>query len=115
MTEPNDDLALILDALRTEIERTGRSWRKMEIALNLGNGYFSHLFAGRIELKFRHIVAITEVLGLTTRDFFLRAYEVTPRIEEPNLRSLLQDVVKSELDARGLARQQAAQRQAAAE
>ena len=72
----------------------------MELSLNLGNGYFSHLFAGRIELKFRHVVAITEVLGLSTRDFFLRAYEVVARPEDKTLRNLLHEVV----DAPHLAR-----------
>jgi hypothetical protein len=118
MKQSGDDVALVLEALKIEIERAGHSWRKMELSLNLGNGYFSHLFAGRIELKFRHVVAITEVLGLSTRDFFLRAYEVVPRPDDGSLRTLLHEVVDAELNSRGLPprgtrAREAAQREAA--
>jgi hypothetical protein len=102
-----EDTQLVLDALRAEIEQAGHSWRKMEIALNLGNGYFSHLFAGRIDLKFRHIVAICGVLGIVPREFFLRAYGVMPRVNpvnEATFKELLHIAVDLELTLRGYPR-----------
>lgn len=99
---------MTLDALKVEIQGSGYSWRKMELVLNLGNGYFSHLFAGRIDLKFRHIVAICEVLGLSTHDFFARAYGIVPRPAEgirlEDLRPLMHDIVDIILTERGYPR-----------
>ncbi len=106
--QTRDEVQMTLDALKTEIQEAGYSWRKMELTLNLGNGYFSHLFAGRIDLKFRHIVAICEVLGLSTREFFARAYGVVPRpsgsIRLEDLRPLLHDIVDIVLTSRGYPR-----------
>jgi hypothetical protein len=102
-----EEIQLVLDALRAEIEQAGHSWRKMEIELKLGNGYFSHLFAGRIDLKFRHVVAICGVLGLAPRDFFLRAYGVMPRVNpfnEATFKELLHIAVDLELTRRGYPR-----------
>lgn len=99
---------MTLDALKAEVQASGYSWRKLELVLNLGNGYFSHLFAGRIDLKFRHIVAICEVLGLNTHDFFSRAYGVVPRPAEAirleDLRPLMHEVVDIILTERGYPR-----------
>jgi hypothetical protein len=106
--QTRDEVQMTLDALKVEIQSSGYSWRKMEVVLKLGNGYFSHLFAGRIDLKFRHVVAICEVLGLSTHDFFARAYGIVPRPAEgirlEELRPLMHDIVDIILTERGYPR-----------
>lgn len=48
--------------------------RKTEKALGLSNGYLARVFSGKIELKYRHILDILDVVGMEPRDFFELAY-----------------------------------------
>ncbi len=60
--------------LHALVDASGRSYRDLEQALGLGHGYLSHLFAGRLELKFKHVFLLGAELGLSPSDFFQRAY-----------------------------------------
>lgn len=66
----------LLNLLRKMVDESGRTQRDLERALDLGHGYLSHLFAGRIDLKFKHIYLLGSELGFSPADFFLRAYSL---------------------------------------
>jgi transcriptional regulator with XRE-family HTH domain len=65
--------------LRAMVEDSGRSFRDIERSLGLGHGYLSHLFNGRLELKFKHVFLLAEELGFNPSDFFLHAYALPGR------------------------------------
>jgi transcriptional regulator with XRE-family HTH domain len=48
--------------------------------LGVGSGYLSRLFAGKIELKFDHVVNISRAIGFEPEEILHLAY---PRVKEP--------------------------------
>lgn len=81
LSVPDDEIERLRGLLHEMVKRSGRSYRELERALNLGHGYLNHLFSGRMEFKFRHVVLLGEALGFTLNDFFQQAYPV--RRHEP--------------------------------
>lgn len=64
----------ILRKLRTALRLLGFTNREIERRLGYTPSYLSRLFSGQIELRFEHVVDITEAMGLTVAEFFAFAY-----------------------------------------
>ena len=71
-----------VERLRRLLEQTvrasGRSQRDVERALGVSRGYLTQLFNGRLELRVKHVVLITDELGLGPAEFFRAAYPPAP-------------------------------------
>jgi hypothetical protein len=79
LTVSKDEIDRLRLLLRAMVETSGRTHRDIERSLHLGHGYLSHLFAGRLELKFKHVFLLGEELGFSPGEFFQRAYSPPPR------------------------------------
>jgi transcriptional regulator with XRE-family HTH domain len=107
-----------------------RSQRDLERQLDLGNGYLSHLFKGRRELKVKHILMLGRILGFDLVTFADRAYRRRrradwalqqieegfrdlgvqaparqtqgPPLDEEAIRQLIRDTVRDEVRKLGL-------------
>jgi transcriptional regulator with XRE-family HTH domain len=53
--------------------------RDVERDLGWGRGTLNRVFAGRSELKLRHILEVAATLGLTPEEFFQMAYMILPK------------------------------------
>lgn len=90
-----DEVDRLMNVLRTSVRLLGLSNREIERRLGLTPSYVSRLFAGTIELKVEHVVAIVRAIGLQPWEFFELAY---PRRSEPTsesfrtIRTLLRDL-----------------------
>ncbi|HEX5760862.1 MAG TPA: helix-turn-helix transcriptional regulator [Thermoanaerobaculia bacterium] len=71
---PDEEIERLRKALQALVEGSGRSQRDIERELELGHGYLNHLFSGRMELKFKHVLLLGRALGFTPSEFFRRAY-----------------------------------------
>lgn len=76
MSDSNDqdEVKRMLNVLRTSIRLLGLTNREIERRLGLTPSYVSRLFAGAIELKVEHVVAISRAMGLQPWEFFELAY-----------------------------------------
>lgn len=68
------ELRRLVGVLEELMVSSRRSQRDLERELDLGNGYLSHLFKGRRELKVKHILMLGRVLGFDLLSFAERAY-----------------------------------------
>jgi hypothetical protein len=59
-----------LELLAELVARSGHTQREVERALGVGHGWLRLLFAGKSELKVRHILDLAELLGFTSGQFF---------------------------------------------
>jgi transcriptional regulator with XRE-family HTH domain len=90
-----DEVDRLMNVLRTSIRLLGLSNREIERRLGLTPSYVSRLFAGTIELKVEHVVAIVRAIGLQPWEFFELAY---PKRSGPisesfqTIRTLLRDM-----------------------
>jgi transcriptional regulator with XRE-family HTH domain len=90
-----DEVKRLLNILRTSIRLLGLTNREIERRLGLTPSYVSRLFAGAIELKVEHVVAIARAMGLQPWELFELAY---PRRSDPPsepfraIRGLLRDM-----------------------
>ncbi|HEY0511198.1 MAG TPA: helix-turn-helix transcriptional regulator [Thermoanaerobaculia bacterium] len=69
-----EEVDRLMNVLRTAIRLLGLSNREIERRLSLTPSYISRLFAGAIELKVEHVMAITRAVGLQPWEFFELAY-----------------------------------------
>lgn len=76
----NEEVARLLNVLRTAMKVLGVTNREVEKKLGLSYGYLSRLFAGSIDLKMDHILDICQAVGLQPAEFFHLAY---PRLPSP--------------------------------
>jgi hypothetical protein len=70
----DEEIERLRGLLEAMVEGSGRSQSDIERSIGLGHGYLSHLFAGRLELKFKHVFLLGSELGFSPSDFFQRAY-----------------------------------------
>ena len=75
----------ILDLLRTLIRMLGLSNREIERRIGLSPSYLSRLFGGYLELKFEHVLEISQALGLEPGEIFELAY---PKSSKPPSESM---------------------------
>jgi len=70
----------MLTALKTSMRILGQSNRDVERALGLSSPYIGRLLAGKLELRFQHIVDIAQALGLAIEELLYFAY---PALRKP--------------------------------
>ena len=63
-----------VQSLKLLIKSCNVSVREMERRLELGAGSLNRIFAGRIELKVRHVMQILEELGVEPKAFYRLVY-----------------------------------------
>jgi transcriptional regulator with XRE-family HTH domain len=107
----NDPRSLrLLELVREEVRRSGRSLRDLERELNLGHGTLGNIFRGRTELRLRHVAMLAGVLHFEPSELLQKAYRTEPPEPPPppplpvsleELRGLIVDALKEELDRRG--------------
>ncbi len=92
-----------MTVLRTAIRILGLTNREIERRLGMTPSYLGRLFAGNIELKVEHVLAISRAIGLEWAEFFELAY---PRRPEPptesakTIHKILRDMQPPEGEAR---------------
>lgn len=60
----------LLQALQREVERSGVDLKELAARVGRADGYFSHLFKGRITLTSEHIFTVLLAVGVKPEDFF---------------------------------------------
>ncbi len=86
--ERDPEVIRVTELLKTAIRIAGVSHREIEKRLGQSPGYLSRLFAGTIELKFRHILEIVKVIQIDPAEFFQLAYPRQPRTVSPGARKV---------------------------
>ena len=98
----------LLDLVRERVRLSGRSHRELERELDLGHGTLGNIFRGRTELRLRHVAMLGKVLGFEPVDLLTEAYRTSPPPPPPlpvsleELRDLIVDALREELDRRGV-------------
>jgi hypothetical protein len=64
----------LLGALQREVERSGVDLKELAARVGRADGYFSHLFKGRIALTSEHIFTVLLAIGAKPADFFSKIY-----------------------------------------
>ncbi len=70
----DEEVARLRSLLRDAIKLSKRSNRDVEKALGLSGGYLSRLFAGVMDLRVEHVLAICQVIGFPPAEFFRASY-----------------------------------------
>jgi transcriptional regulator with XRE-family HTH domain len=68
-----DEVLVLLELLNKEMLNGGRSKRKLERDLGVGQGYLGSLLRGRITLKVEHLWDLGEVVGFEPLVLFFRS------------------------------------------
>ena len=77
----------LLEALQRAVDRSGVDLKELAARVGRADGYFSHLFKGRITLTAEHIYAVLLAIGANPADFFVTMYGKEGRpsaLEEDN-------------------------------
>jgi len=75
----------LLQALQREVEQSRVDLKELSARVGRADGYFSHLFKGRITLTAEHIFTVLLAIGVSPDDFFGKRYgkkEGTSALEE---------------------------------
>jgi transcriptional regulator with XRE-family HTH domain len=78
----------VLTILKTTMRVLGYSNRDIERRLELSGSYLSRLFSGEIDLRFSHVVNISQAMGLAPEEVLLLAYPPTPAAKSEAARRL---------------------------
>lgn len=70
----------MLNVLRSAIRLLGYNYSDVAKTLGVGSGYLSRLFAGKIALKFDHVVSISRAIGFEPEEMLHLAY---PALRKP--------------------------------
>jgi transcriptional regulator with XRE-family HTH domain len=62
------------EALRRAVERSGVDLKELSARVGRADGYFSHLFKGRITLTAEHIYGVLLAIGVSPAEFFGRLH-----------------------------------------
>lgn len=63
------DLRQLLGLIQEALDRTHMTSRALEEELGIGHGNLKHLLSGRLELKIRHLLSISRLLGVPPHRF----------------------------------------------
>jgi hypothetical protein len=118
--EDKEEIQRIAALLEEVCHRSRRSRRDLERSLGLGHGYLNHLFAGRMDLKLRHVFQILRELKLDPHQFLRDAFappvgdpaaapptaapsaaapaERKPGLDRALFKELLREIVRDELE-----------------
>jgi hypothetical protein len=74
----------LLEALQRAVERSGVELKELSARVGRADGYFTHLFKGRITLTAEHIYTVLLAIGHSPADFFgqIHGQEETRTLEE---------------------------------
>jgi transcriptional regulator with XRE-family HTH domain len=70
----DDEVRRATKLLETVMQASGLTRKDLDQKLGAGPGYVSQVLTGRMELKFRHILAILRVLGVEPSVYFQTLY-----------------------------------------
>jgi transcriptional regulator with XRE-family HTH domain len=70
----DDDVRRATKLLETVMQAAGLTRKDLDLKLGAGPGYVSQVLTGRMELKFRHILAILRALDVEPNVFFQTLY-----------------------------------------
>lgn len=70
--------AQVVQTLRKAIRALGFTTGQVERKLEMSPGYLSRMFAGKIELKLRHVEEIANVLGLEPAELLSMSFPLEP-------------------------------------
>lgn len=99
----------LLELLREKVMLSRRSHRELERELNLGHGTIGNLIRGKTDLRLRHLAMLGRALKFDPVELLLEAYGVYRPDPPPppglvltreELRAVVQDAVREELDRR---------------
>lgn len=79
--EAKETAERLSEALRREVERSGVDLKELAARVGRADGYFSHLFKGRITLTAEHVFAVLLAIGVKPADFFARVYGIAGKPE----------------------------------
>ena len=65
---------VLLQALQRAVERSRVDLKELSARVGRADGYFSHLFKGRITLSAEHIFTVLLAIGVSPEDFFRNLY-----------------------------------------
>ncbi len=97
-----EETARLLELLAELVARSGRTQREVERALGVGHGWLRLLFAGRSEVKVRHILDLAALLGFTPGQFFRQAYPDVQGTASAQVRREINDILPPKLRGRQL-------------
>lgn len=72
--EAKDQSDTLLAALQREVELSRVDLKELSARVGRADGYFSHLFKGRITLTAEHIFTVLLAIGVSPDDFFGKIY-----------------------------------------
>lgn len=81
-----DEIQRVIAALRTAIRLSGVSYRQIERELEMSTGYLTRIFAGHVNLRVAHVLAVCQVIGLPADSFFAALYPPRPPTNESEAR-----------------------------
>lgn len=100
------DSQLLLELLQKRLRSAKRSQRDLERELNLGHGTIGNILRGRTELRMRHLKMLGETLGFDPMELLMEAFGSRPlpglAVTRDELRELIAEALREELDRRGV-------------
>jgi hypothetical protein len=82
MTNEDDEIRRVARLLEAVVKVEKVPVRALERQLGLGGGTLNRIFAGKIELKLRHILLVLGALGVKPLAFFRHAFATERTAEE---------------------------------
>ncbi len=70
----DEEVRRLAKVLSTVVQVVGRTRQSVEQELSLSSGYLSKILGGTVDLRARHILAISEAVGMDPANFFALAY-----------------------------------------
>ncbi len=70
----DEEVHRIAQVLSTVLQVVRRTRQSVEQKLGLSSGYLSKILGGTVDLRVRHILAISEAVGMDPANFFALAY-----------------------------------------
>ena len=90
----------MIQVLKTAMKVLGFTYQDVEKKLGVAPGYLSRLFRGVMELRFDHVVEISEAIGVKPEELLQMAFPPQPRTSSEAIRlvsnRLYQDLVLQE-------------------
>lgn len=106
MTKRDPESQLLLELLQKRLRSARRSQRELERELNLGHGTIGNILRGRTELRMRHLKMLGKALGFDPVEILMEAFGASRpglgSVTKEELRELISDALREELDRRGL-------------
>lgn len=72
--EAKEKAETLCQALQQAVQRSGVELKELSARVGRADGYFSHLFKGRITLSAEHIFTVLLAIGVSPEEFFQQLY-----------------------------------------